>query len=97
MTNQAIIEKIFKEAHSATPQCNNQPTELQLFGALLKQGILEALETKDLEAQERLREIAEVYIGSEGKGGAQTAYEAYLEHIIKEMYELTKIDNPPSK
>jgi len=36
---------------------------------------------------QRLRDIAEIYIGMDGIGGAKTAPEAYQEMKLKEMYD----------
>ena len=54
-------------------------------GTLKQKEINELMDKMD--AYESCREIIEIYAGMEGSGIAETAPEAYLERIIKQMYD----------
>lgn len=73
------------------PHDLNKPIEERRFGEKTLHALEQITQTIRQERDEwivsELRDIAEIYIGMDGIGGAQTAPEAYQEAKLKEMYD----------
>jgi len=66
---------------------NMNPEGLELAPLKAGKGCEEKEEEDNSWTIQRLRDIAEIWIGMDGHGGMMTAHEAYLEHKLKEMYD----------